>query len=146
MCSVYTVGFHKPLTCLSLLLAACHVGEDSDIFPLIFPSHKQSSLSSLCPLPLSTPAPRHTRDTHCAAKTLRVDPNRDHVRRTSCFSFKQFFQSQVYFQLNGCLNLMQLHCGIFYRLNSMSSFHSMLKTFLLLFSALVITSSIKIWI
>lgn len=75
VCSVYAFGFRKPFTCLGLHLAASHVGKDGDIFPLLFTKPKQSSLSCLYPLPLSTPTMRHIRDTHSAAGYVRVDLN-----------------------------------------------------------------------
>lgn len=123
VCSVYAVGFRKPFRCLGLLLA-WHVGEDSDIFLLFFTKHKQSSLSSLYPLPLSTLASRCTRNMLSAAKSVRVGSELEGLRSgEQAGSVSVFFQSQSLVTESDVLESV-----VFYELNSSSSFHSMKKT------------------
>lgn len=75
VCSVYTVGFRKSFTCLGLLLAACHVGEDYWHFPVLL--HQAQTIVPVISLPIVFVhfSPRHTRDTYSAAESVRVDPN-----------------------------------------------------------------------
>lgn len=152
VCSVYAVGF--TCTCLGLLLAACHVGEDSDISPALL-HQAQTIVVLVISLPtcfVHSSLRAHSWHTHTHTPQLKlwelIRTARPEVRRKNGFSFKELFHSQVWFQLSGCLDLMQLRCGIQYHRRAkflLIIIFNVKNVFLLLISDLVITVSIKIW-